>query len=75
MKIELLKKGVDFQKLCGRLPENTVVGDLGADDAPDHPPAVHSHSKLQSGTRLMLHDAQWRCGYYVSSVLTFVVFL
>ena len=61
MKIELLKKGLIFKNasaLCGWLPENTVVGDLGADDAPDHPPAVHSHSKLQSGSRLMLHNAQ-----------------
>ena len=59
MKIELLKKGVDFASaLCGWLPEDTVVGDLGADDAPDHSPAVHSHSKLQSGSRLMLHNAQ-----------------
>ena len=35
-------------------PENTVVGDLGADNAADDSPAVHSHSQLQSGTGLML---------------------
>ena len=38
------------------LPENTVVGDLGADDATDNSSAVHSHTQLKSGTRLMLHN-------------------
>ena len=38
-------------------PEDTVVGDLGADDATDNATAVHSHSQLQSGARLVLHNA------------------
>ena len=41
----------------GKIPEDTVVGDLGADDAPDDAPAVHSHSQLESGARLVLNNA------------------
>ena len=38
-------------------PEDTVVGNLGAYDASDNATAVHSHSQLQSGARLVLHNA------------------
>ena len=38
-------------------PEDTVVGDFGANDATDNATAMHSHSQLQSGARLVLHNA------------------
>ena len=38
-------------------PEDTVVGDFGANDPTDNATAMHSHSQLQSGARLVLHNA------------------
>ena len=49
-------------------PEDTVVGDLRADDAADNATAVHSHSQLQSGARLMLHNASVKVLHQMLSV-------
>ena len=49
------------------LPEDAVVGDLGANNASDNATAVHSHSQLQSGARLVLHNVSVKM-FFVSTL-------